>query len=59
MSKKKVNNEPPVIEYRDLFICRVGDKYRVKASSTDSYATHHGSFESVVDAAEFIDEGWR
>jgi len=58
MSKKR-KKEPPVQEYKERYICRCNKVYRVKLKPTDYYAIHHGSFTSVQDAKDFVDERQR
>lgn len=56
MSKKKKNTEPPVQSYKGYFICRAGDRYRVKDDPNNHYAVHHGGFDSAQEAKEYLDE---
>lgn len=55
MGKKKRDYEPPVQAYGDKYICRAGERYRVKNDPNDSYAVHRGSFDSAEDARGFVD----
>jgi len=54
--KDKRKEEPPVTEHGGRYICRAGDRYRVKTDPTDSYSLHHGSFGSAQEARDWIDE---
>ena len=40
-------------KYKGVYICRLGRFYRVKRDPNDSYALHHGSFDSADDAKAF------
>jgi len=55
MTRRKLKHSPPIVEYRDRFICRAGDVWRVKVSPNDRLAIHHESFDSVLAAKSWID----
>lgn len=53
--KKNITEGSDFEKYKNFFICKMGNKWRVKNDPNDSYAIHHGSFDNVEEAKAFID----